>query len=50
MDQVYGHLMGESIWNIGGGYANNSDPLMCYPRAIAMDDKGMHSPLSLDIL
>ena len=44
MDQVYGHLMGESIWNIGGGYANNSDPLMCYTRAIAMDDKGMHSP------
>ena len=44
VSQLYGHLMGESFWNIGGGYANNTDPTMYYPRAVAMDGNGMHSP------
>lgn len=44
IDQLYGHLMGESIWKIGGAYANSDDPLTHYPRAMAMDANGIHSP------
>ena len=44
IDQLYGHLMGESIWKIGGAYSGSDDPLTNYPRAVAMDGNGMHSP------
>ena len=42
--QVYNHLMGESIWKIGSAYRGNDDPTYHYPRALAMDSNGIHSP------
>jgi hypothetical protein len=44
VEQVYGHLMGEATWKIGGAYGGIDDPLTHYPRTVAMDANGMHSP------
>ena len=44
VEQIYGHLMGDATWKIGGAYGGVDDPLTHYPRTVAMDANGMHSP------
>ena len=44
IQQIYTHVIENSLWKINSAYGGLDNPELMYPRMQAMDENGMHDP------